>query len=550
MCPALVILLFLMIPQAIEIASRLLQRAWIGKPVPPELDGLFEASEYAIANEYARAKSVFQLLHRVFDQVVFIAFWFLGGFGMLQARCATLCSSTPLAGLVFFGILAFGEQLLSLPWSVYYTFVLEERFGFNNTTISTFVKDMLKMVALLIVVGSPLLFVVLWVFQEVGNFAWLYAWITLAAFQLIMFLVAPVLLLPLFLQMTPLPHGTAVIIEGMHKSGPRKFLNRIYYELPERHNGQPSWATQDRRFAGASRGSELCLCATGTNGEWSIIEGSSPTIGGTIYATSTGASSPESAAEWNLVALPEASFEEAPTSQNHGEALLQSEDGTMKCTVARVGDLREQLLTLATKLAYNSDKLFVIDGSTRSNHSNAFCTGFGKFRRICLYDTLLSQMSNDEITAVLGHEIGHAKLHHTVTRLLLGLILSFLQMFMLGRFIQDKYLARAFFLDEPSVYTGMLLFSVVWGVVEFFLAVPITVSARSDEYAADRFAIEAHPDYARHLGEGLKKLSKNSRCNLTPHPFHVFLHDTHPPLLARLRAIAEHHVRVYGGSCA
>merc|ERR1712007_343471 len=104
------------------------------------------------------------------------------------------------------------------------------------------------------------------------------------------------------------------------------------------------------------------------------------------------------------------------------------------------GDLREQLLTLATKLSYNSDKLFVIDGSTRSNHSNAFCTGFGKFRRICLYDTLLSQMSNDEITAVLGHEIGHAKLHHTITRLFLGLMLSFLQMFMLGRFIQDKYL--------------------------------------------------------------------------------------------------------------
>merc|ERR1712232_770799 len=161
-------------------------------------------------------------------------------------------------------------------------------------------------------------------------------------------------------------------------------------------------------------------------------------------------------------------------------------------------------------------------------------------------DTLLSQMTNDEITAILGHEIGHDKIYHTIFRLVLGVGLSFVQFFMLGKFIQDPFLAKAFFLDEPSIYTGMLLFSVVWGVFEFFLSIPLTVKSRMDEYAADRFAVEADKTYAKDLAGGLKKLTKNSKSNLTPHPFFTFLHYSHPAMVVRLEAIAAHQKSYWG----
>lgn len=155
-------------------------------------------------------------------------------------------------------------------------------------------------------------------------------------------------------------------------------------------------------------------------------------------------------------------------------------------------------------------------------------------------------MTNDEITAVLGHEIGHDKLHHTIVMLIWAVACSFVQYFFLGKMITSHFLAEAFFLEDPTVYSGLLLFFLVWGVVEFFVGIPMTINSRRNEYAADRFSIEAGKDNAKDLSNGLKKLMTNSKSNLTPHPFHVFLHDSHPAMFERLKAIEAHQKKIWG----
>merc|ERR1719197_1829856 len=134
----------------------------------------------------------------------------------------------------------------------------------------------------------------------------------------------------------------------------------------------------------------------------------------------------------------------------------------MKVKISHVGHLRNQLLTLAKKLDYNCDKLFVIDGSTRSSHSNAFCTGFGRFRRICLFDTLLPNLSEHEIISILGHEIGHDRLYHVHKHLIFSIAYMFVMFFAMGQMMVSPIIAAAFFVTEPKVYVGIVLFSFVW----------------------------------------------------------------------------------------
>merc|ERR1712217_601370 len=190
--------------------------------------------------------------------------------------------------------------------------------------------------------------------------------------------------------------------------------------------------------------------------------------------------------------------------------------------------------------------IFVIDGSTRSAHSNAFCMGFGKFRRICLFDTLLPMLEEEEIIAVLGHEIGHDRLFHVHTSLVIGIIHSFVMFWAMGQFLTSTIISNAFFVTEPKVYLGIILFSVVWGVVDFVFSIPMTIQSRSNEYAADRYSIDADKSFAKGLGDGLKKLMKRSKANLTPHPFFAFLTYSHPPLDVRLQAIEAHRKLKWG----
>ncbi len=180
-----------------------------------------------------------------------------------------------------------------------------------------------------------------------------------------------------------------------------------------------------------------------------------------------------------------------------------------------------------------------MDGSKRSNHSNAFFTGFGKTKRIVLFDTLVESQSVSELTAVLGHEIGHSKKHHII----IGMFLSICQTGILFRTMQEFVLSHdisaAFSMDHTSVYAGMLFFSQIYAPVSMIFTVLMTMLSRRNEFEADRFSVDVIPDHEA-LISGLKKLSRDNLSNLTPHWLITFLSYTHPPVLSRIAAIRSH----------
>jgi len=540
----LIMALVVLVPECISLLAMLLQRSKIGSTVPKELEGIYEPEDYNKSNEYTRAKSTFGLLKDVFDLVVFFSFWFLRGFPFLDSICSSFQFSEIVTGLIFMAIMSVVQTLIGLPWDIYSTFVLEERFGFNKTTPWTFVKDRIKGLALTMLLGGPLLYIVLWFFISAGPNAWLYVFLTITTFQVTLLFLMPVLILPLFMEMISLPEGVAVITGEQKGDGAPAFLfTRVFYAHDEQSGGRPAWVTKDRRFAGSKEGGKLSLhwsddASSGASPGWVISEGL-PDAQGTIYARTT--QSPEDATEWSLtdgaLALAKKSAE------NSSEALVKE---PLKSTSANVGSLRKRLLELADRLGYTGANIFVIDGSSRSAHSNAFCTGFGRFRRICLFDTLLPLMEESEIIAILGHEIGHDRLYHVHTQLVFSIAFSFVMLYAMGQFITSVAISQAFFVPVPKVYLGLVFFSIAWSPINFVVSIPLTLRSRMNEFAADRYSVDADETHAAFLGNGLKKLMRKSKANLTPHPFFVFLTYSHPPLDIRLEALKLYHKKKHG----
>lgn len=547
----LVVAAVVFVPEAVQLVANALQRSWIGRPLAPELDGIYDAKEYETSNRYTRAKMNFGDVHTVFDLALFFGFWFLRGFPLLDKYCTDLdLGSDELTGLAFIAIVYGANTVLGLPWSWYSTFVIEESFGFNKTTPWTFVKDRVKGLVLTIVLGGPLAFGVLYVLRVAGPNAWLYAYLAVYAVQVIMLFLAPVLLLPIFLEMIDLPSGTALVTnEAPKESSIPAFLScRVLYMRDADYAGQPCWITKDRRFQGAAKGKILSVSWSRGEGAWVLGEGAPDTAEGdaesmTIYATTTAdpASGGLDGIDWSLKEAALAAPKETPADSE--KKLL--EELSICTTCADVGSLRSRLLALANQLGYIGAKIFVIDGSSRSSHSNAFCTGFGRFRRICLFDTMLPILTEGEIVAVLGHEIGHDRLYHVHKMVLIGMLEGFLTFYAVGLFLHSEAISSAFFVDTPKVYLGLILFSILWGVVSFVTGIPNTIFSRMNEFAADRYSIEANPAHAKMLGDALIKMMRKSKANLTPHPFFVFLNHSHPPLHTRLKAIDAHQKITY-----
>lgn len=179
-----------------------------------------------------------------------------------------------------------------------------------------------------------------------------------------------------------------------------------------------------------------------------------------------------------------------------------------------------------------------MDGSKRSAKSNAFFTGFGKNKRIVLFDTLIAQHTVPEIVAVLAHEMGHFKKKHILQSLLIGIIQTGFMFYLLSFFISHKGLFDTFYMDQISVYAGLIFFGMLFAPVDFFVGLLIKMRTRSNEYEADRYAVDTTID-PNAMIEVLKKLSVHNLSNLLPHPFHVFLGDSHPPVLKRIKAIKK-----------
>jgi STE24 endopeptidase len=199
------------------------------------------------------------------------------------------------------------------------------------------------------------------------------------------------------------------------------------------------------------------------------------------------------------------------------------------------GELRDAIERFATKVGYNLKNIYVIDGSKRSTKANAYFSGLGPKKRIVLYDTLINDLSEDEIIAVLAHEIGHYKKKHTTQGLVLSIVQTGIMLFLFSKFVTIPALSQALGGQTASFHIGLIAFGILYSPLSMLLGILTNSISRKNEYEADAYASKNHRKEA--MISGLKKLSKNNLTNLTPHSAYVFFHYSHPTLLQRIRAI-------------
>lgn len=389
------------------VADRLNLKSLSGQ-LPREFEGVYDPKRYRRSQEYLRVNTRFEWLTSLVDVSIFLAFWFGRGFPWLDQWVRSLDLGPVMGGLVFAGVLLLARSLISLPFSIYNTFVIEQRFGLNQTTWSTFLKDLIKGVVLTIILGAPILAAVLWFLEYSGANAWWYCWILVTLYMVVMQYVAPAWIMPFFNKFTPLEPG----------------------------------------------------------------------------------------------------------------------------------ELRSAILAYAKSIHFPVENIYVMDGSRRSSKSNAFFTGFGRTKRIVLFDTLIDQHTVSELVAILAHEMGHYKKRHILQAMLLAILQTGIMLYLLSWFISYPGLFDAFFMDRPSVYAGIIFFAMLYSPLSFFIGLAMQIISRRNEVEADRFALQSTDD-ARSLPEALKKLSANNLSNLTPHPVYVFLNYSHPPVLERIHRIAD-----------
>lgn len=208
-----------------------------------------------------------------------------------------------------------------------------------------------------------------------------------------------------------------------------------------------------------------------------------------------------------------------------------------KQTPLEDGDLRNKISAYAASVGFNLEKIFIIDGSKRSTKANAYFSGFGNEKRVTLYDTLVNDLDDEEIVAVLAHEVGHYKKKHIIFNLVTSILLTGLTLFVLSIFISNPLLSNAIGVEEQSFHVGLIAFGLLYSPISEITGLIMNYVSRVFEYQADDYAKNTYK--AEPLITSLKKLSKNSLSNLTPHKAYVFMHYSHPTLLERVRNLKK-----------
>lgn len=208
-----------------------------------------------------------------------------------------------------------------------------------------------------------------------------------------------------------------------------------------------------------------------------------------------------------------------------------------KQTPLEDGDLRNKISDYAESVGFNLKKIFIIDGSKRSTKANAYFSGFGSEKRVTLYDTLVNDLDDEEIVAVLAHEVGHYKRKHIIFNLVTSILLTGLTLYILSVFISNPLLSNAIGVETPSFHVGLIAFGLLYSPISELTGLVMNYISRVFEYQADNYAKNTYK--AEPLVTSLKKLSKNSLSNLTPHKAYVFMHYSHPTLLERLRNLRK-----------
>ena len=375
------------------------------RPIPKVLEGIYDEASYRKQQAYFRANKRVGFWSSLISTIATIGVFAFGGFAWADELVRGVTDSEILRTLLFMGLFGGLSWLLDLPFDVYDTFVVEERFGFNKTTPKLYIMDTLKSLALGIVIGGGLLALVVWIYGLTHEWFWLLAWGVTAVVMLFIQYFYSVLLVPLFNKQTPLEEG----------------------------------------------------------------------------------------------------------------------------------ELRDAIEAFASKVDFKLKNICVIDGSKRSTHSNAYFTGWGRQKRIVLYDTLMEQLTTEEIVGVLAHEIGHYKHRHIVQSLFVGLLTTLVTFYLFGLIIDNPSIAAAAGSSEPSFYVNLTVFSMLYAPLTMVLGIVSSVWSRKNERQADRFALEH--GVGADEASALKKMSAKSLSNLTPHPFVVFVSYSHPTLKERVETL-------------
>ncbi len=371
-------------------------------PIPKELDGIYNDEEYEKSQRYKKTNYKFSMLASGFSIVLTILFFMFDGFAYVDSIARNFSDNSIIIGLIFFGIILFASDIINTPFSYYQTFVIEEKFGFNKTTKSTFVLDKIKGWLMLAIIGGGLLALIMWFYELTTNDFWIYAWAAIGVFTV--------------------------------------FINMFYSKI--------------------------------------IVP---------IFNKQT-----------------------------------KLEDGELKDSIEK----------FAKKVGFGIKNIFVIDGSKRSTKANAYFSGFGKQKRITLYDTLINDLEKEEIVAVLAHEVGHYKKKHTIYNMILSVLLTGFTFYILSLLVGNITLSQALGVETASFHIGLIAFGILYSPISEITSFFMNILSRKFEYQADNFARDNFS--ADHLISSLKKLSKNSLSNLTPDDFYVKFHYSHPTLLQRI----------------
>ena len=371
--------------------------------LPNDVSDVYDINEYQQSQSYKKSNHNFSKITSLFSLITTLLFFFFNGFSIVDEIARGFSNNIIIITLIFFGIIIIGSDIISIPFSLYRTFVIEEKFGFNKSTKKLFFLDKIKGLLMTIILGGSILSIITWFYEFTGNYFWIYTWLLITTFSV--------------------------------------FLNMFYSKL--------------------------------------------------------------------IVPL----FNEQ--------------------TILEEGDLKNEIVKYVNSVGFKANNIYVLNGSKRSTKANAYFSGFGSQKRITLYDTLLNDLENNEIVAVLAHEVGHYKRKHILYNLTSSIILTGFALFVLSLFIKTPLLSLALGVSHPSFHIGLIAFGILYSPLSQILGVFMNYMSRKFEYQADNYAKNTFS--ASPLISSLKKLSKNSLSNLTPHYLYVFFHFSHPTLLDRIK---------------
>ena len=373
--------------------------------IPSEFSEKITLKEHQKAAEYTQAKLKLNHFEVIFSTTVLLLWTLGGGLDYLDNIWQAQTDNALYIGVGFVVSLMMLGSLIDLPFSVYQTFVLEQKFGFNQTDMKTFIMDLLKGTLLMLVIGLPLIYAILYLMGAMGEYWWIYVWLVLTGFSLLMFWLYPTYIAPIFNQFKPLD---------------------------------------------------------------------------------------------NL-------------------------------------ELKTKIDNLLKRTGFKSDGIFVMDGSKRSSHGNAYFTGIGKNKRIVFFDTLLKGMNDDEVQAILAHELGHFHHRHIKKQMINSFAISLLGLALLGYLINQDWFFHGLGISHPSNHTALMLFTLTIPVFSFFIAPINNYLSRKHEFEADAFA--AKHTNADDLASSLVKLYKDNAATLTPDYLYTAFHDSHPSASIRINQL-------------